>query len=121
MALAVQGDLHTNKHKDLDTGATALQVGSGATTVYAIEVDNSGNTSAVYLRMYNLLFSSVSVGTTAPECVLKIPAGTKRKHFFNNGVGMAFATAMTIACLTVGGTAGSTGPTNDVTATLWTN
>lgn len=119
MAIAAQGSLHINKNKDLDVGATALVVGSGARKVFAIEVDNTRNTVPSYLRMWN--DAAPSVGTDAPNCVLKIPAGTKRIHFFNNGVSMTFSTGMTIACLTTGGTAGSDAPINDVTATLWTD
>ncbi len=119
MAIAAQGNLHTNKNKDLDVGATGLVVGSGPTNCYAIEVDNTGNTVASYLRMYDE--AAPAIGTAAPEYVLKIPAGTKRTHFFNNGAGTIFGTALAIACCTVGGTAGSTAPTNDVTATLWTD
>jgi len=119
--VASQTNLHTTKHKDLDVGSAALQVGSGATEVFAVEIDNSANTVASYFKMWNTLFSSVSVGTTVPLTVLKIPAGVKRIHFFNGGAGTTFGTALAVACVTTGGTGGSTAPVQDVKATLWTD
>lgn len=118
MALASVNNLHTTKHRDLDANATAVQVGSGAKTVFAVEVDNAANTVDVWFKMYS---TSPTVGTSDPMISIKILAGTKRKQPFNNGTGVAIATSLFVACVTAKGTAGSTGPTNDVKASIWTD
>ena len=57
-----------------------------------------------------------TVGTTAPEWVFKCPASVRR--IFSCTPGSNFATNLSLACVTTGGTAGTTSPTNAVTVRL---
>lgn len=81
---------------------------SGATTVYLIEVDNTANVAATYTKFYDA--AAPTVGTTAPDLVLKTPAGKRR--IFPIPHGLAFSTGLSFASVTAGGTAGTTSPTS---------
>lgn len=84
---------------------------SGALLV--VEVDNSNNTVAAYLKLYD--HASPTVGTTAPNWVFLCPANVKRTYSCPGG--SAF-TNLSLACVTTGGTAGTASPTNAVTVRL---
>lgn len=77
----------------------------GATTVYQICVDNSANAAATYLQMFNN--AAPTVGTTPPDCQFFVPA-TSKKTFTFDFTGLAFGTALSMACTTTAG--GSTAP-----------
>ena len=119
MALASFSYIETSTHKDLDCDATAQQVGTGAKTLFSVEIDNQANTTASYVKMWD--HAGPTVGTTDPDVIIKVPAGATRFHAFNNGTGRAFATALWLACVDAPGTAGTTGPIKDVAVTLKTN
>lgn len=95
---------------DTSANATARNAVTGASGVlYTIEIDNTGNASAVYLKVYDA--PTVTVGTTVPDLVFKMNASVKRCFVIPEG--MAF-TDLSFACVTAGGTTGTTGPTNPV-------
>ena len=119
MAIPALENLGTEEHHYLDVEATALVVGSGAETLYSVEVDNRNNTAVTYLKLYD--DAAPSVGTDAPEVILRVPASTRMVHHLNGGVGLVFGTALSMVCVTGGGTAGATAPTNDVRVDLITN
>lgn len=95
-----------------DLDATIAAVKASAGTLYAIVVDNSANSAVSYLKLWDLASGSVTVGTTAPDWIFKIAASVKKTIAIPEG--LAFATALSAACLTTGGTAGTTNPTSDV-------
>ena len=99
---------------DLDATIAAIKASAG--TLYSIIIDNSANAAASYLKLWDLASGSVTVGTTAPDWIIKIAASVKKTIVFPEG--LAFATALSAACVTAGGTAGVTGPTSDVDARL---
>ena len=86
-----------------------LKAGSGI--VYAVEIDNTLNTAASYFKAYNVT-AAVTVGTTVPDMVLYAPAATKITYVFPRGI--TFATGLKTACVTTGGTGGTTAPTSNV-------
>ena len=94
----------------LDNTKDAVKASSG--TVYLIEIDNSANAAASFVKLWDAASGSVTVGTTAPDWVIKIPASTKRTIPFPAGI--AFGTALTAACVTAGGTSGTTSPSSSV-------
>lgn len=98
--------------RDPNLGGTSdSNVGPGAATVYLVNVDNTGNAAQkVYLKLYNA--TAPTIGTTAPDKVIPIPGGTVQKVAFPEGI--AFATGLSMACVTAGGTGGVTSPTNPV-------
>lgn len=103
--------------KETDLNATKAAVKASAGTLYAIIIDNTANAAeAEYVKLWDAASGSVTVGTTAPDWVFKIPAAVKRAIVFTEGV--AFATALTAACVTTAGTAGTTNPTSDVVVTI---
>ncbi len=93
---------------------------SSALLLFAI-VDNSGNSGAAsYVKLFNLASGSVTPGTTAPDEILYVPGGAivTREYFTGAVVGVTFGTALSAFCVTAGGTAGVTAPSNPVTVTL---
>src|SRR2546425_5835287 len=95
-------------------GATPEQVKSGAPTIFMIEIDNSANPLAnAYFKAWFALAVNVTVGTTDPDIVLDCLPG-KKLTIIITGAGLVFTTGLTVACVTTGGTAGVTAPTNPV-------
>lgn len=101
----------------VQTSATATpdnSVAGGAGLLLQVDIDNTGNLDAVYVKLYD--HAGPTVGSTPPEWVLKCPASVRR--IFNCTPGSAFATNLSLACVTTGGTGGSTSPQNAVTVRL---
>lgn len=90
-------------------GATATAVKASAGQVYGWQIFNS-NSSTAYVQFFNTAVGSVTLGTTAPVISLGIPAGGAIDGGWT--LGLAFATAITVACTTT--RAGLTAPTNTV-------
>ncbi len=105
------------RYKETDLNETKSAVKASAGTMHSIIIDNTANGAASFVKLYDVASGSVTVGTTAPDWIFKVPASTKRSITFMDG-GIAFATALTAACVTAGGTAGTTGPTSDVDVTI---
>ena len=98
-----------------DLNATAENdVLSGAATLHEIYVDNTGNTAATFAKFYNA--AAPTIGTTAPDIIVRSRASVKTRVYMAPGLGISFATGLSGAGLTAAGTAGTTGPTNDVVA-----
>jgi hypothetical protein len=93
----------------VQSSATATpdnDVANGALTVTLVDVDNTANgAAACYLKCYD--HAAPTVGTTAPDVILKVPAGQRRVCCWPEG--LAF-TKLSVACVTAGGTAGTTSP-----------
>ncbi len=111
MALSVSTQVNPIGTKLIvQTSATATSndnVTGAVSTVYMVEVDNSANGAQVnYVKLYDS--AAVTVGTTAPNMILMITAGAKRSYAFPEGI--LFATALSFACVTGPGTAGTADP-----------
>lgn len=102
----------------LANAASAVKA-SSTLLLYAI-FDNSANAAASYVKLYNLASGSVVVGTTVPDEVFLIPLGVVKTVLFFTGAaqGTTYGTALTIACVTVGGTTGTVSPSSPVIATI---
>lgn len=85
-----------------DTSAVASVKGS-AGTLYSIACFNT-HTAAVYLNLYNVASGSVTLGTTTPSMQFVVPSsGTATGGGFTINFGpqgVAFGTAITVACAT---------------------
>jgi len=105
------------RYIDRDSDATPENdINAGAFTVYQIIIDNILNTSQkVYSKFYDA--AAPTVGTTAPYMIIKTPGGLSRTWFFLEGI--PFATALSFATVTAGGTAGAVSPTSDVIVTIF--
>ncbi len=111
--------LWTNRYKDLTLDNTAEILKSATNTFFGGTFNNTANSVAVYVKVYNQ--TSVTVGTTLPDFIFKIPAGATRDVTVNLGHGMTLGTGLGVACVTAGGTDGTTSPTNAVIGTVYTN
>lgn len=78
--------------------------------VYTVDVDNAANVAAAYVKLYDS--AAPTVGTTNPDVVVYVPAGLRRQYVVPEGV--AFASALSFACVTAGGTPGTASPANPV-------
>ena len=102
--------------EDLSSSSATFKATAGS--VMAAILDNTQNpTEAAYLKAY--ASAAPTVGTTAPELVLRARKGCKLMVAFSSGA--ALATAVTAACVTAGGTGGTTAPTGQVDARLCVN
>jgi hypothetical protein len=89
--------------------ATYSLVKGSSTVVYSVYVDNSLNSHATYLKIYN--HATPTVGTTLPAILLKVQASSTFTLFWP--VGPTLGNACTFACVQEPGTAGTTAPTNN--------
>jgi|TARA_R110000744_G_scaffold61355_3_gene126759 hypothetical protein len=90
--------------KDTSANATSTQFKASSGTLYTVEIDNTAASSqTAFVKFYNL--ASPTVGTNAPDVILFAPAGKTISYQFS--VGIAFGTAISMACVTGGGTAGT--------------
>lgn len=106
---------------DTAIGNTADAVKASSAVVYSVFVDNSGNGgAAAYVKLWNVASGGVTVGTTSPDEVIFVPAGAviTVPYYTKAAPGKTFGTALTAACLTTGGTAGVTAPTNPVVVSI---
>ncbi len=116
--VAVQAPLEAQKHRNLVCDNSLWVVGT-TPKVYAWEIDNSANSSAVYFKVYDA--ASPSVGTTAPHWCIKVPASTVLPIPTVSGDGHTFAAKCNMACVAEPGTPGTTSPTNPVKVSVWTD
>ena len=99
--------------KQTVANATATGFEASSATLYTCEIDNTNNTTvAHYVKFYDVALGSTTVGTTGPEAVLFVPANKKVTYQFTQGI--SFSTALVMACVTTGGTAGTSNPSNAV-------
>lgn len=107
--------------QDTAMGNAADAVKASSAVLYSVIVDNSANGGAAsYVKLYNVASGSVTVGVTAPDEIIFVPAGAVIEHFLftKAAAGKTFATALSAACVTTGGTAGSTPPVSSVPVTI---
>jgi hypothetical protein len=85
---------------------------AGAAQLYAVTVNNLGNATPVYVKLYNLASGAVTVGTTAPDMVIYAPGSmlVAQNFYSQSAPQLPFATALSAACVTTGGTAGTISP-----------
>ena len=116
-SLTALGGLHGNRVVTDTSVGTAIQYDSagGAYSVYTVDIDNSANSAASYLKFWNVS-SGATLGTTDPVLILFAPAGSREPYAFPAGI--AFSTAISYAFVTTAGTAGTTAPTNAVSITI---
>ncbi len=103
--------------KETALNATKVAVKASSAVVYAIIIDNTANAAeAEFVKLWNVASGSVTVGTTAPDAVFLIPAAVKKTIMFPEGI--TYGTALTAACVTTAGTAGTTNPTASVVVSI---
>jgi len=106
---------------DTAMGAAVDAIKASSAVLNYIIIDNTANAGAAsYVKLYNLASGSVTVGTTAPDEIIYVPAAVVITHVFFTGaaLGKTFGTALSAVCLTAGGTAGTTPPVSSVIVTV---
>ena len=103
-------DLYTVKESASTSDDVAVDTGSG--TLLAVEIDNTGNSSAAYLLLYDLAAGSVTVGSTDEAFTFMAPAASRITYACPGGA--AYGTALTAAISSAPHSA--TGPGVTVTA-----
>lgn len=119
--ILLQNPAGFSQYTDTQIGNAVDGVKASSAALYQVTVDNSGNGgAAAYVKLYNATSGSVTIGTTVPDEVIFVPAGAiiTQPYYTKSALGKAFGTALTAACLTTGGTAGTTSPTNPVICTI---
>jgi hypothetical protein len=107
--------------QDSAMGNSADGIKSASATLYSVIIDNSANSGAAsYVKLFNVASGSVTVGTTAPDEVIYVPASAVITQFFFTAAvaGKVFGTALSACCVTTGGTAGTTAPGSAVKVTV---
>ncbi len=96
-------------------GAVQTAKGSSAVCFY-INLDNTGNVSPVYLKVYDALQSTITVGVSAPDLAFKCIAGKMNSFILYTGseFGFTFDNGISLACTTQPATGGTTSPINPV-------
>ena len=95
---------------DTDANATAeVAVTGAAGSIFQIEVDNTANVAASYLKIFDS--AAPVVGTTDPDYIIKVPSNTKLSFVCPDG--MSF-NDLSFAVVTTGGTGGTTAPSSAV-------
>jgi hypothetical protein len=106
---------------DTAMGAVADAIKASSAVVNYLIIDNSANAAAAsYVKLYNLAAGSVIVGTTSPDEVIYVPAAAviTQAYFTKAVLGKTFGTALAAACVTTGGTAGTSAPVSSVIVTV---
>lgn len=99
---------------DSSANSTAQQAETGSGTLFMVDIDNTANSAATFIKMYDA--TSITVGTTVPDWIFKAPGGVRRVYTIPTG--LAFSTGLGYAAVTQGGTAGTTSPTSAVVLKL---
>lgn len=93
-------------------GSTVLGVKSSSAVVKYILIDNTANGAASYVKLFNATSGAVTLGTTAPDAIFMVVGSAKAQFPIPDG--WTFNTALSVACVTAGGTAGVTAPSSSV-------
>jgi len=101
---------------ETDLENTAISVQASSTTIYEIEIDNTANAAQDnYMKFWNTA-GAVTVGTTVPDMVIEVRQGVSRSIVIPSG--LVYETGLAVACVTAGGTAGTTSPGSAVVARI---
>lgn len=102
--------------RDTDADATSeADMNGGAAVLWLVSVNNTATlVQPVYFKLWDA--TAPTVGTTVPDIVIPCPAATTVTMAIVEG--LSFATGISSACVTTGGTGGTTSPTNDVVTAI---
>ena len=107
--------LAINEFQDTVNANAAIVIKGSAGTLFLVYVDNSLNAAVSFVKLYDTA-GAVTVGTTAPDWIYRVPAGIKLPIALAGGV--AFAAGLQVATVTTGGTAGAISPASAVTVVV---
>ena len=100
---------------DIDETPTVAITGKSSGSVYFVQLTSGSTSQTNYFKIFDV--GEIDLGNTPPIFQIRIPASTTINCIIS--AGMAYSTALTMACQQGQGTSGSTGPTGaTVTARL---
>lgn len=113
------GAIHGSKGLLTSADNSKEELKSSGCDIHKIACDNTGGSQTVYPQLFDATAAGVTLGTTVPNCWVKVRAGKKLSASIRNitdGSGMAFATALTTVTTTApkGTTSPTTPPTLEV-------
>lgn len=105
---------------DSNLGNAVDAVKASACKIFYIVLDNSANAATSFFKAFNLASGGTTLGTSAPDMIIPVPGLSIVTVNFGTSAapGIIFGTALSIACVTTGGTAGTTSPSSAVTCTI---
>ena len=113
----VPGSTSGFRIEDTDVTAAIQKVVDGDFYIDQIVIDNTNNTSAMYLKFYDVASGgSVTVGTTNPDFIFPVSASSTVQYTMQPGA--FFDLGIAFACVNPPGTGGTTSPTNDVSVKI---
>ena len=113
IAIATAASAATTFVRDKATTNAAVLGASSSSSLRMVDMSNTGNSTAAYLKLYNLAAASVvfhaatAGSSTNPYIQIKAPA-SRRVVVTISTADCTFATALSFAVLTTGGTLGTT-------------
>lgn len=100
----------------IDTAAL-VTVSDAAVVLDQVQIDNTANSTVVYLKIYdNDTSSSATLGATNPIYILPCPASSTTQYTFEPG--QTLSLGMQCAIVTNAGTGGTSAPSSAVTAVI---
>ena len=98
-------------------GATATQITAAPSNLYGFEIQNNNASSEVFVQIFNKESADVTLGTTVPDLVFRIPAGA---NYGKDAQGFPIKycpVGLTVACTST--RTGSGSPASNCSLNVW--
>ena len=115
----ISSAISSNRWTDTAASSTAVEASSASIHIHQVRIVNTANTVKLYLKIYNVAASSVTVGTTSPDVILPVEASSSVEYTFDPRIELA--TALSYAVVTAPGTAGTSASSTAITVEFLTS
>ena len=115
----IDGSVYTTVHDTDANGVAENDVRSGATKLYHVLVDNSGNAEIVFFKWFDNI--TPTEGTTEPDEIIPIAASKTRSFPIMPGVGLTIANLSFLVTSVNANDVAQTNPAATVLVTLQTD
>jgi len=99
---------------DTNAGGTIDGIKNNTSRIYWISLDNTGNSGAVYVQLFNNASGNITVGTSPADFVMYV--GGSSQETYNFPIPLAFPAGLSAAVTTTSG--GSSSPSSPVILTI---
>ena len=110
---AISSAISSSRWTDTAASSTAVEASSASIHIHQVRIVNTANTVKLYLKIYNVAASSVTIGTTSPDVILPVEASSSVEYIFDPRIELA--TALSYSVVTAAGTAGTSAPSTAIT------
>jgi hypothetical protein len=100
-------------YTDSALGNALSRVKTSSTALFYVTISNINNqTTPVFLKLFDAMAANITLGTTPPDLVFKVPGAAVANYVLYTGTafGFTFTTALTAVCLLTGGSEGAFNP-----------